>query len=103
MVTANVSWIQLSTNPSLSKWFKVDEFEISPHACRAAKNSFYARGEQISTWAQQHGFSKDLVYSVLAGRSKAHRGQAHKIAVALGLKPQPSNLLDANPTSAKEG
>jgi len=81
----------------------VDEFEINPNACRAAKNGFYARGEQISTWAQEHGFSKDLVYSVLGGRSKAHRGQAHKIAVALGLKPQPGDASKAIPLSERRG
>ncbi|WP_343639849.1 DNA-binding protein [Roseateles sp.] len=69
----------------------MEEFEISQSACRAAKNSFFARGEQISTWAEKHGFSKDLVYSVLAGRAKGHRGQAHRIAVALGLKPLPAD------------
>lgn len=80
----------------------MDEFEISPSACRAAKNGFYARGEQISTWAQEHGFSKDLVYSVLGGRAKGHRGQAHKIAVALGLKPQPSGGPEAAPATGRE-
>lgn len=89
-------------NPSLSELFKVDEFEINPGACRAARNSFVARGEQISTWAEQHGFSKDLVYSVLAGRAKGHRGQAHKIAVALGLKPQPNGAPEVVTAPGKE-
>lgn len=46
-------------------------------------------GEQgISTtqWAEDHGFNLPLVYEVLAGRKKGLRGQAHNIAIALGLK-----------------
>lgn len=43
------------------------------------------RGETVTGWARQHEFTPSLVYAVLAGRSKAHRGQSYEIAVKLGL------------------
>lgn len=56
------------------------------------KNAFYARGERISEWAQAHGFSRAMVYSVLSGRAQGRAGQAHLIAVELGLKARPINI-----------
>ncbi|HQU77999.1 MAG TPA: DNA-binding protein [Azonexus sp.] len=44
------------------------------------------KGISISSWAIANGFSTNQVFEVLAGRNKAVRGQAHKIAVKLGLK-----------------
>ena len=44
------------------------------------------RGISISEWARDMGFSPGLVHQVLAGRLKCVRGQAHKVAVVLGLK-----------------
>ena len=44
------------------------------------------RGISVSDWARQMGFSPNLVYQVLAGRLRCVRGQAHRVAVALGLK-----------------
>jgi gp16 family phage-associated protein len=66
---------------------KVQDF--TPDDLRRAKNAFYARGERISEWALTHGFSTAMVYSVLNGRSQGRHGQAHLIAVALGLKAPP--------------
>ena len=43
-------------------------------------------GITVSAWARNMGFSAGLVYQVLAGRLKCEHGQAHKIAVTLGLK-----------------
>ena len=51
-----------------------------------ARARFHHRGETIRGWALSHGFSPALVYAVLAGRVTGVRGQAHHIAVALGLK-----------------
>ena len=50
------------------------------------KLQFQARGETIADWAAQRGFNRSSVYAVLDGRVKGFRGQAHRIAVALGLK-----------------
>lgn len=55
----------------------------------AAKAEFRSRGETIRGWADRHGFPPSSVYAVLAGRITGVRGQAHHIAVALGLKPGP--------------
>jgi len=40
----------------------------------------------MSEFARQLGVHKQTVYDVLAGRKKGTRGNAHKVAVALGLK-----------------
>lgn len=44
------------------------------------------QGITITQWSADHGFSHPLVREVLAGRKKGLRGQAHNIAIALGLK-----------------
>jgi len=43
-------------------------------------------GISIAGWARKHGFTRGLVYEVLARRKKCKRGNSHKIAVLLGLK-----------------
>ncbi len=52
----------------------------------AVRQEFARRGVSISSWARAHGYSKQLVYQVLAGRKRCVRGQCHEIAVRLGLK-----------------
>lgn len=57
------------------------------------------KGVSITSWATANGFSTNLVIEVLAGRKKCTRGQAHIIAVKLGLKEgeictDPGNALD---------
>jgi len=66
---------------------KVNEIDRSQLA--HVKSGFFARGESVSEWALAHGFNPALVYGVLSGRTKGRRGQAHLIAVELGLKPSP--------------
>lgn len=51
-----------------------------------AKEEFRFRGESVSDWAKNNGFSPDMVRRVLRGLYKCHRGDAHKIAVKLGIK-----------------
>lgn len=51
------------------------------------KQNLHQRGLTITQWAAQHGYSREAVYRVLNGQSKAHYGKAHDIAVKLGLKP----------------
>ena len=53
------------------------------------KAQFRERGESVAAWADANGFSRDVVYRVLNGRSPAWRGQPHKVALALGLKAAP--------------
>ncbi|MGD9924332.1 MAG: DNA-binding protein [Variibacter sp.] len=54
------------------------------------KARFGAEGVSIAAWARAQGFNTLTVYRVLAGRVKGTRGEAHKIAVALGLKKEPT-------------
>lgn len=56
----------------------------------AVRQRFWLEGETIADWANKHGFSAATTYSLLAGRLRARRGEAHRIAVALGLKPSAS-------------
>lgn len=44
------------------------------------------KGISVSSWAVANGYSTTLVFEVLAGRKKCIRGQAHNIAVSLGMK-----------------
>jgi gp16 family phage-associated protein len=60
---------------------------------------FQRKGVSISSWAIANGFSTNLVFEVLAGRKKCLRGQAHNIAVKLGLKV---GEICTNPANAIE-
>lgn len=71
---------------------------ISTHDLERAKQHFYATGVSVADWARARGFNLQLTYSVLSGRLRAKRGQAHHIAIALGLKAP----LDAGPSTANE-
>lgn len=72
------------------------------HRIRTAeevREAFRDSGISITQWAISNGFSPNLVFEVLSGRKKAIRGQAHQIAVKLGLKEghivkDPSKALD---------
>ena len=52
-------------------------------------------GVAVSEWARRHGYSPALVPQVLAGRLRCQRGQAHEIAVRLGLKAGHTGGVDA--------
>lgn len=51
-----------------------------------ARAELKRKGVSISSWSLANGFSTNLVFEVLSGRKKCVRGQAHNIAVKLGLK-----------------
>jgi len=51
------------------------------------KANFRAQGITATQWAADNGYRRGAVYRVLNGFDKAHYGQAHEIAVKLGLKP----------------
>ena len=51
------------------------------------KNLFRQRGITFTRWAEEHGYSRNEVYRVLNGQTKARYGKAHEIVVKLGLKP----------------
>lgn len=69
------------------------------------REDFYLRGESVAEWSRRHGFRPNAVYRVLSGQSLAARGDAHRIAVALGLKPglRESVIAGPEPSAAKEG
>ncbi|WP_420065959.1 DNA-binding protein [Pectobacterium colocasium] len=50
------------------------------------KSRFQQHGITVTQWAQDNGYSREAVYRVLNGITKAKYGQAHEIAVKLGLK-----------------
>ncbi|WP_219211907.1 DNA-binding protein [Variovorax boronicumulans] len=51
------------------------------------KQRFRARGMTFSQWARDNGYRANKVIRVVNGFDKGHYGQAHEIAVKLGLKP----------------
>lgn len=61
----------------------------SKEALDAIRRQLYDEGISVTDWARANGFDLHLVYGVLSGRSRASRGESHRIAVALGLKPKP--------------
>ena len=62
------------------------------------KQQFRQRGVTLTQWAAKHGYDRKAVYRVLNGADKGRYGQAHEIAVALGLK-----VPDAEPSTPAEG
>lgn len=59
------------------------------------KARFEREGIAISEWARSKGFPPSAVYRVLGGYEKGMRGQAHRIAVELGLKAKPTGKINA--------
>lgn len=50
------------------------------------RQEFRRNGISISSWARKHGFPTQAVHRVLRGNAKCWYGNAHKIAVMLGIK-----------------
>ncbi|TAM37823.1 MAG: DNA-binding protein [Burkholderiaceae bacterium] len=55
-----------------------------------ARASFKEQGTTVSDFCAEHSLSYNVVINVLHGRSEATRGESHRAAVLLGLKPVPS-------------
>lgn len=51
-----------------------------------AKQHLRQKGITVTEFARKNDFPAHAVYKVLNGQYKAHYGQAHQIAVALGIK-----------------
>ena len=64
-----------------------------------ARAELQAKGISITQWAIANQYSPNLVFEVLGGRKKCVRGQAHEIAIRLGLK---EGEICANPAQALE-
>ena len=56
---------------------------------------FVAQGQTITEWADAHGYPRNKVYQVLGGQLRAKWGEAHRIAVDLGLKAAPKAKVAA--------
>lgn len=65
---------------------------LNPDKLQKARAEFFLAGVSIAEWARENRFRQDLVYAVLSGRSKATRGESHRIAVKLGLKAAHPNI-----------
>jgi gp16 family phage-associated protein len=67
----------------------MDSTKLSTRTCAEAKAWLEAFGMPASEWAELNGFPKEIVYSVLSGRSRGLRGQAYEVAVELGIRARP--------------
>lgn len=65
------------------------------------REEFSSKGWAVSSWAKQHGYSAQLVHTILHDDDKKPRrpclrGESHNIAVDLGIKQgqvsRPSNI-----------
>ena len=70
---------------------------------REALEWFHQTGTPVAAWARQHGFAPAVVYALLNGRTRGHRGTAHQVAVALGLKPGTVGIIAPDTPSASSG
>ena len=66
-------------------------YHVDQGRLKQLRDGFVQRGESIVDWAKRNQFRPEMVYAVLAGRHKGLRGEGHRIAVALGLKPSASD------------
>lgn len=68
-------------------------FRISPEKLAKARSNFYENGETMAEFARRHGLDYLAVVNTLSGRAKGTRGDSHRAAVLLGLKPDPSRRM----------
>jgi gp16 family phage-associated protein len=66
-----------------------------------ARRIFDKAGISVAEWARANGFSRVNVHNVLNGRLKCRRGEAHRIAVALGIKD--GELIGVNQLTQRLG
>ncbi|AUF99786.1 hypothetical protein CXQ81_03995 [Pseudomonas sp. 09C 129] len=59
---------------------------ISEQACKDARKRLEQQGVTVKAFALQHDLHPSTVYAVLLGQKKCLRGEAHRAAVALGIK-----------------
>lgn len=50
------------------------------------REGFRRQGLSVSEWARSNKVGPQIVFDLLSGKAKGHRGKAHKVAVLLGLK-----------------
>lgn len=64
----------------------------SPEACAAYLR---AHGVNVSELARANNLPRLVIVDLLRGKRKGHRGQAHRAAILLGLKDDPSTIQQA--------
>jgi gp16 family phage-associated protein len=69
-----------------------------------ARASITDSGESIAEWSRRNNFDLQITGHVLRGSLKATRGEAHRVAIALGLrkrvaKKRISRATPSSPTS----
>lgn len=67
------------------------ELAARPLSPAEARKKLQEQGISLAEWASEHGFPRHLVYAVASGQRKCLRGESHRVAVALGIKPTPSS------------
>lgn len=58
---------------------------------RQARSRLALAGLTVADWATKNGFKTKTVYQVLSGDRMAIRGDSLRIAIALGLRPDPDS------------
>lgn len=66
--------------------------DISPKKIKEAKANLRARGIALSDLCRDNDVPYQAARDLLRGRLKGHRGDAHRAAVLLGIKPNPEKL-----------
>lgn len=70
----------------------VSRKDIQLRKCRTAAQArkwVYANGINVSELARKTGISRLAFVDVMRGRGSAQRGDRHRAAVVLGMKPDP--------------
>lgn len=62
---------------------------------QGAKKWLKDQGKTVRKFCQEHGLNEQAAYEVLNGRQPGNFGEAHRAAVALGIKPNPGNPAPA--------
>lgn len=60
-----------------------------PQTPKTARAWMKDRGVCVSQWCRDLSLSRNAVVDLLRGQCKGNRGEAHRAAVALGLKADP--------------
>lgn len=63
-----------------------------PSTPKQARKWFQTHGISIREWCSAKGLNPLAVTDLLRGKSKGTRGESHRAAVQLGLKPDPKEL-----------
>ena len=61
-----------------------------PQTPKTAREYIHSHGLNLSELARDHDISRYVLIDLLRGRNKGLRGHAHRGAVLLGLKPEPT-------------